>query len=596
MKTTHAAAADEAATASPDNPLRYLPLEDILESCTHVQRARRARYSDQGLDELAESINRSGVLQPILVRPFNGSHIARSTDGAPPSFEIVAGERRFLASKRAGLRQIPAIVRELTDEHVLEAQLVENLQREDLDALSEAEGYDELMRVARIDVDQVAAKIGKSRSYVYARTKLLDLSDEGRAALAAGKLDASRALLVARIRDPKQQAKALELALEMDWRGDRPAYSYRGLVEQIGRKKATVPLSEATFPTADETLQPGPCTTCPHRTGNCAAPGLDEDPNVCTDVRCFNAKTREANARRLKAAEAAGLQIIKGDEAAELVKSAASLYRVTNVAGYVDLDAKCDDDRFQEPEPENTGDDEAHAAAYSAWHERWDAHEPRTYRQILGEDAKPTAAFIDPSTRRTLELMPVDDVRRLLKAHGIELSAQVGAVAGPKIGYDSKEWARKQAEALERRKKVQAFRMKVAQAIFANARSDLDDAELTDIAKRLGDSWAARDILPKFYGGKAVPGSMTTVDRCRFIRFALLARELTQEGLDDRAKMLDALANRFSVDMAAIKAELEGKTPKASTKKAAAKKTARPKPKAAPAKKATKAKAAKVKK
>jgi len=601
LKTTHAAAADQAATATPDNPLRYVPLVDIVESCTHVQRARRARYSDQGLDELAESINRSGVLQPILVRPFNGSNVARSSDGEPPSFEIVAGERRFLASKRAGLRQIPAIVRELTDEHVLEAQLVENLQREDLDALSEAEGYDELMRVARIDVDQVAAKIGKSRSYVYARTKLLDLSDEGRAALAAGKLDASRALLVARIADPKRQAKALELAL--DYQGERPRLSYRDLLREIGRKNASVALSTATFPLDDPTLAPGPCTTCAFRSGNCSAPGVTEDPDVCNDVRCFNTKTRAASDRRLKAAEAAGRPIIKGDAAVELLKSSKSFLRVNNLAGYVDLDSVCDDDEFPEPEPKATGDQAADDAAMASWQDRWNAHKPRTYRELLGNDAAPTAAFVDPKTRRTLELMPVDEVRRLLQAKGIELSEHVGAVAGPSMAHDPKAHAAAQAKERARIERLQAYRQRIAQEVFPKATEALDAAELALVAKSLGSIWPAAQILPTFYGGKPLPGSMKAGELARYIRFALLAHELLSHNAQGRAPMLEGLAKHHGVDVAKIKAELEGKgekpskasSKKAPAKKAAAKTTAKPKPKAAPAKKATKVKASKVK-
>lgn len=592
MKTTHAAA-DQAATATPDNPLRYLPIEDIIESCTHVQRARRARYSDQGLEELAESINRSGVLQPILVRPFNGSNVARSSDGEPPSFEIVAGERRFLASKRAGLRQIPAIVRELTDEHVLEAQLVENLQREDLDALSEAEGYDELMRVARIDVDQVAAKIGKSRSYVYARTKLLDLSDEGRAALAAGKLDASRALLVARIADPKRQAKALELALELDYQGERPRLSYRDLLREIGRKHASVALSTATFPVDDPTLAPGPCTTCAFRSGNCSAPGVTEDPDVCNDVRCFNTKTREASDRRLKVAAVVGRPIIKGDAAVELVKSARSLYQVLNLAGYVDLDAICTDDEFPEPEPKDTGDEAADQAARSAWEDRWQSHKERTYRQILGEAAIPTATFIDPKTRRALELMPVDEVRRLLKAAGIELSERIGAVAGENMAHDPRAFQVAQAKERARIERLQTYRHRIAQEVFPKATEALDAAELALVAKSLASVWPAAGILPKFYGGKPLPASMKAGELARYIRFALLAHELSSHHMQGRAPMLEGLAKRHGVDVAKIKAELEGKSEKpakassknAPAKKAVAKKTpaksaAKPKPKA----------------
>jgi len=114
-------------------------------------------------------------------------------------YELVAGERRYRACKLAGLNTIPAMIRSLTDDQVLEIQIIENLQRDDLTELEEAEGYDALMTHSNFTVDQVGEKIGKSRSYVYGRLKLLELTEDSKQAMRVGTLDASRALLIARI-------------------------------------------------------------------------------------------------------------------------------------------------------------------------------------------------------------------------------------------------------------------------------------------------------------------------------------------------------------------------------------------------------------
>jgi ParB/RepB/Spo0J family partition protein len=425
-----------------------LPLTALRPSQTHVQAVRRARYNQDSLRELAESIRASGILQPILVRPVESMI---HDGGRKSSAEIVAGERRWRAAELAGLAEVPIIIRHLTDSQVLEAQLVENLQREDLDALSEAEGYRELMECAQISADALADKIGKSRSYVYARVKLLGLCEEGRTAMASGKLDASRALLVARIRDSKDQAKALQLALDMDWRGENPRLSYRELVKEIGKKHATMSLVRAPFDSADATLAPGACTGCEYRTGNCVVAGVQESPDVCTDVKCWKAKERAANERRLDNARALLLPIITGEDAARILKNGG------DIAGYVNLDAVCDDDRFLEAEPAKTGDEAADNAAKDAWDVRWAEHEPRTYREILGPDAKPTAVIVDPKTKRAAELMPVANVRDALKKHGIELSNWVGATPPPISKSDPAEERRREKVDEGKREKEHAF-------------------------------------------------------------------------------------------------------------------------------------------
>ena len=183
-----------------------IALDRITPSLTNP----RKTFDPAKLQDLAESIRSSGVHQPVVVRSLPGSRLA-DTDRTV-QYELVVGERRLRASIIAGVDTIPAIVRTLSDNEVLEVQCVENLHRDDLAPLEEAEGYDHLMQHTGLSADEVAAKIGKSRSYVYAKLKLLDLCQEVRQALREGSIDASRALLIARIPDGKLQLKALSAA------------------------------------------------------------------------------------------------------------------------------------------------------------------------------------------------------------------------------------------------------------------------------------------------------------------------------------------------------------------------------------------------
>lgn len=179
--------------------LQLVALASLVPSKSHVQELRRARFTKESLQKLADDIKRNGLMQHPLVRPIAGGKL-----------EIVAGERRWLAAKLAGLTEIYVSVRELADEQALEQQLSENLQREDLHELEEAEGYEELMKLKKINADQVAAMINQSRSYVYARLKLLALCPEARKAFYAGELDSSRALLIARIGHHDTQRQAMK--------------------------------------------------------------------------------------------------------------------------------------------------------------------------------------------------------------------------------------------------------------------------------------------------------------------------------------------------------------------------------------------------
>ena len=151
--------------------------------------------------ELAESIKKHGILQPILVRTIV------SKVGSPNiiGYEIVCGERRFRAAKDAGLKEIPVAIKKLTDTEVVEIQVVENLQRSDLHALEEADGYRQLMKV-KYDAARIAERVGRSVKYVYDRIKLLNLIEPLQKEFREDKITAGHAILLARL-TPDEQKK-----------------------------------------------------------------------------------------------------------------------------------------------------------------------------------------------------------------------------------------------------------------------------------------------------------------------------------------------------------------------------------------------------
>ena len=151
----------------------------------------RTHFDETAIDELADSIAERGVLQPILLRA--------SGDG----FEIVAGERRWRAAQRAGLHAIPAIVREIDDSVTAELALIENIQREDLNAVEEAEGYRQLVNRYGHTQEAVAKIVHKSRSHVANLLRLLDLPEFVRQSLMRGDINMGHARAVAAAPDPE---------------------------------------------------------------------------------------------------------------------------------------------------------------------------------------------------------------------------------------------------------------------------------------------------------------------------------------------------------------------------------------------------------
>ena len=156
----------------------------------------RKEFDEQALSELAESISQHGLLQPLLVRPL--------TLGG---YQIVAGERRYRASRMAGLTEVPVIIKELTDTETMEIALIENLQREDLNSVEEALGYKSLMDAYSLTQDEVAKAVGKSRPAVANVMRLLNLPEEIQNMLKEGKISAGHARALLGIADKENMIK-----------------------------------------------------------------------------------------------------------------------------------------------------------------------------------------------------------------------------------------------------------------------------------------------------------------------------------------------------------------------------------------------------
>ncbi len=361
----------------------------------------RTRFEVEDLATLSESITAHGVLQPLLCRPLPG--------GEAGTLEIVCGERRYRSARMAALAEIPVLVRELSDEDVLRIQLIENLQRVDLSPLEEAEGYARLQGIG-MTPEQIGQSIGKSRSYVYGQIKLLNLGDAGRAALADGTIDASRALLLARIPLKHLQDKALADITE----GYDGPLSYRKAAQLI-QSRYMLRLAAARFPTADESLVAtcGACHACAKRTGNQTAlfPDVD-DADVCTDPDCFEAKNKAFADRVLTQAKAREQKVIEGDAAKKIRPSEYSSMR----GDYVELDKQL-----------------------------YGEHQGKTLRDLAGDDAPAPALLVDPAdSTHLIEIVPRATIAEHLKAKGVKLPYELTEPAkASKASQREKEQAKK---------------------------------------------------------------------------------------------------------------------------------------------------------
>jgi ParB/RepB/Spo0J family partition protein len=182
---------------SPDAPTRSVGVRIVdVEGIEPNPEQPRLAMDQVALDELAASIREHGVLQPILVRPIG-----------PNTYQLIAGERRWRASKQAGLDTIPALIEEIDDDTALEIAIIENLQREDISPLDEAAMYDRMVTEHGYSIRKLADKLGKDKGYVENRLRLADAPDEVRALVSLRKDTLSHAYELMKVQDPKKRQR-----------------------------------------------------------------------------------------------------------------------------------------------------------------------------------------------------------------------------------------------------------------------------------------------------------------------------------------------------------------------------------------------------
>jgi ParB family chromosome partitioning protein len=185
----------EGARVTESGGVKRLPVEFIIANRANPRRT----FDSEQLEELTNSIREKGVMQPLLVRPSEDPHI----------FEIIAGERRWRAAQRAGLHDVPVIVREVGDKEALELAIIENVQRADLNPLEEAMGYGQLIEQFDYTQQDLAQVIGKSRSHVANTLRLLRLPEDVRGMVASGTLTAGHARTLITADDPATLARQI---------------------------------------------------------------------------------------------------------------------------------------------------------------------------------------------------------------------------------------------------------------------------------------------------------------------------------------------------------------------------------------------------
>lgn len=296
-----------------------IPIDQLHPSPSNPRRT----FGQAGLEELAASIRSAGVLQPLCVRrrlPDLCSQPAPE-DG----YELVFGHRRLRAAQMAGLAEVPCDIVDMSDAEVLQAQVAENLEREDLHPLEEAEGFEALMRGTGLSADALAEQTGKSRSYIYGRLKLCKLCPEARQAYVDGRFEGEIALMIARLPSAKMQLQALTVVREQ---GYRFGQGYRAVRAEL-LDRFTLDLEAAIFDPADAFLlrDAGACTTCPKLAGNAPeyADALGGESQryttrtvraqTCTDPDCFAAKKTAHLRNKARELEDAGEQVITGSKA-----------------------------------------------------------------------------------------------------------------------------------------------------------------------------------------------------------------------------------------------------------------------------------------
>lgn len=431
--------------------IRPIKVNLIRESATNVR-----RYFDPAKQaEINASVAVVGVQSPLLLRPV------ATPEGTV--LEVVFGHRRFRAAKAAGHAEVPAEVRNMSDQAAHDAQMIENLQRADLHPLEEADAIRRAHDDYGENVEDIATVLAKSKGYVYQRLALARLPEAGRQAFLVGKLSAGAALALARMPNEDLQAQALERLL--GWVREEDAEPITGAdAQRMIEREYTLRLDRAPFDrgAADLLKDTGPCTTCPHRTGS--QPELFADvssPDLCTKPPCYRAKVDATWELKAKAAEKAKLTVISEKKAKELFPYSGQL---AYNSPYVELSEVCHDDPKR-----------------------------RTYAKLLGDKAPEQAALARDPQGGIHDLYDRKAITKAIKAAGHDFSSK--SEAKDKLDEYSKK-QKEREELSKQREKVGAEALRrvmekadtVLSALWGVAVQEMDETSTisAEVLKKYG--------------------------------------------------------------------------------------------------------------
>lgn len=504
---------------------QQIAIELLDLSCTESQIERRAHFDKNALKELGVSLQENGLLQAIVVRPVDRR------------FQIIAGERRYLAAKSIGWKDIACNVRFFSDAQVVEAQLTENLEREKLHELAEAEGYEALQSFG-MSTEQIGAKFGRSPSYVARRLRLKTLGKAARRAFYDGKIGFTVALELAKLPIHAHQDELLAEALDRgQWDGPMTAEEIREVAEGTYQSK----LAGAAFPTADPKLIPkaGDCNSCVKRTG---AHGdlFDQVKGLgnCLDLDCFKAKKKAHGERLLETAKDAGQKVLRN--------------QATMPDSYIRLDLQPD------------------------------GGAGKSVKQLLGKDYVPV--LVQLKSGEVIQAAPADEVKKILPKERPRSSDSDNQ-------YKVQQRAQEKKRRLELDYRAELLRMIVCEKLGADVRADLRLAceAMADRMHHDGKvrifkvmDWEVTERKCKYRGtvkeyefAKVLKGYETETELRQLLRILSVAGDLEvySHADFDRKDRLHKLAERLGLKAAELRKGMEAAAAeKAKPKKKAGKK------------------------
>lgn len=221
-----------------DSDVAFISIHEIMPN----KEQPRQQFKNETIEELAESIKQHGVLQPLLVRKIDAG------------YEIVAGERRFRAARKAGLKEVPCLIKELTDEQNLLISLIENIQREDLNPIDEAMGIERMITQYGMTQESAAKSLGKSRPYIANAVRLLKLDDYVKNALIEKKISQGHAKAICGIDNSEKQKAVTKRCIEEGWTVREVEQFMQGEGKFSERKKPREKKKQANIRYAEELL------------------------------------------------------------------------------------------------------------------------------------------------------------------------------------------------------------------------------------------------------------------------------------------------------------------------------------------------------